>query len=305
MSASVFPASLPSRAISYREGLGTTAHVIQARRLLSTKIETDSPTLIVVRSGTKQLRWPGGKHTLQAGGMIAVDGNQSFDVINTPDKRSGLYEADWLVCSNEVINEFALRAKGRRIVDARAIDRCPTAMLQSYEHARSGLDPSVPLEVAKSRFTEMLEWLDHFGGYFAVGSQKRVSAQIRRLLARNMAADLTAPDAAKRLGLSEATLRRRLVEEDTQFQRLIIDARMSHALTLLQVTDLSVTAVASEVGYDSPSRFSSRFKERFGCSPSDIRPPAAATNSVQVPDVVTVGARSKEIASNPPLVRKQ
>jgi AraC-like DNA-binding protein len=206
--------------------------------------------------------------------MVAVAGQQSFDLINTPDPVTGVYEADWLVCSNEVVEAFGLKARGRRIQDAAHIPQCPVAMLASYDHARAGVISDIPLEVASARFMEMLEWLDHYGGFFAVGTRRRVSAEIRKLLVGDMAANLTACDAAKQLGLSEATLRRRLADENTQFQKLLIEARMSHALTLLQATDLSVTAVASEVGYGSPSRFAFRFKERYGCSPSEIRPDA-------------------------------
>ena len=46
---------------------------------------------------------------------------------------------------------------------------------------------------------------------------------------------------------------------------------MSYALTLLHGTDTSVLSVALAVGYDSASRFSARFRSRFGYLPSDVR----------------------------------
>lgn len=48
-------------------------------------------------------------------------------------------------------------------------------------------------------------------------------------------------------------------------------ARMERAFGLLQTTDMSVTEVALEVGYNSPSRFSKAFFTRFGFNPSDAR----------------------------------
>ena len=46
---------------------------------------------------------------------------------------------------------------------------------------------------------------------------------------------------------------------------------MSLALTLLQVTDKPVGEIAHEVGYESASRFATRFRARLGVSPTTIR----------------------------------
>ena len=66
-------------------------------------------------------------------------------------------------------------------------------------------------------------------------------------------------------------MRRRLAEEGASFFELLSDVRMSHALTLLQVTDLPVIQIAYEVGYKSQSRFALRFRRRFGFAPLAVR----------------------------------
>nr|WP_274708848.1 helix-turn-helix transcriptional regulator [Variovorax sp. S12S4] len=76
---------------------------------------------------------------------------------------------------------------------------------------------------------------------------------------------------AARLAMSEATLRRRLSAEGATFASVLTDARMSFAMTLLQSTDHAVTRIASSVGYDSASRFSVRFRARFGFAPTAVR----------------------------------
>lgn len=60
--------------------------------------------------------------------------------------------------------------------------------------------------------------------------------------------------------MSEATLRRRLEKEGLSFLQILIDVRMTRALALLQVTDLSIGQIALEVGYNSPSRFAARLR---------------------------------------------
>jgi AraC-like DNA-binding protein len=76
---------------------------------------------------------------------------------------------------------------------------------------------------------------------------------------------------AKRLGLCEATLRRRLAAEGTTLGDLLTDVRMSFAMVLLQSTNQAVNRIALEVGYESASRFAIRFRARFGFLPAAIR----------------------------------
>jgi AraC-like DNA-binding protein len=42
-------------------------------------------------------------------------------------------------------------------------------------------------------------------------------------------------------------------------------------MLLLQSTDQAVNRIALDVGYESPSRFANRFRERFGFAPTAIR----------------------------------
>ena len=70
---------------------------------------------------------------------------------------------------------------------------------------------------------------------------------------------------------SVPTLRRKLAAEGVVFRDLVQDVRMSHALALLQNTDTPVLQVAISSGYASPSRFTARFRARFGYLPTDIR----------------------------------
>lgn len=71
--------------------------------------------------------------------------------------------------------------------------------------------------------------------------------------------------------MSEATFRRRLADQGQPFNDILIDVRMTAALTLLQVADRPISDIASQVGYESASRFPVRFKKRFGFSPAAVR----------------------------------
>jgi len=49
----------------------------------------------------------------------------------------------------------------------------------------------------------------------------------------------------------------------------------------LQTTELPINQIALDCGYQSPSRFSVRFRKRFGISPSAIRTQSNEQNGTE------------------------
>lgn len=54
-------------------------------------------------------------------------------------------------------------------------------------------------------------------------------------------------------------------------RQYILQQRISLAATLLSTTDLSITAVAAQCGFDDPNYFCRAFKKKMSCSPSAFR----------------------------------
>ena len=75
----------------------------------------------------------------------------------------------------------------------------------------------------------------------------------------------------KQLAMSESTLRRKLKLEGTSVQEVKDQARLGLGLHLLQTTRQPISLVAEKCGYLSQSRFTDRFKKRFGLTPSELR----------------------------------
>ena len=96
------------------------------------------------------------------------------------------------------------------------------------------------------------------------------------MLSAQLDAEWSSDAIARSLAMSEATLRRRLAAEGVTLRELIADVRMASALVLLQATSRPVSEIASAVGYDSPSRFAVRFRDRFGFAPTAVRGHARA-----------------------------
>ena len=80
---------------------------------------------------------------------------------------------------------------------------------------------------------------------------------------------------AQILHLSTRTLNRRLADEGTHFRDLGLQSRHRRACRLLTDTDLAITRIALELGYQDGANFSRAFRRCCGLSPVDFRRQAA------------------------------
>jgi AraC-like DNA-binding protein len=101
--------------------------------------------------------------------------------------------------------------------------------------------------------------------------QPKLTERVGVLVATDLARNWTAIEVACEFAMSEATFRRRLARERTSFSAILAEARLGKGLFLLQSTELDITSIALEVGYQSPSHFTARFRRRYGVAPSDAR----------------------------------
>ena len=260
-----------ARKIEQRAGLGACGHVVQRRDLLLARLVIDHGVLILVRRGEKVLRQGDSETVLGPGDAVAIGGGTVYDVINRPEA-NGIYEASWLMVAPALIDRFAAARTTPAIADPLALRGMPGEFQASFDRATASITArDLPDGIAAQRLLEMLAWIEHKGFHLATRRAPTVTHRLRALLSAAPARDWAATDIAGALGMSEATLRRRLAAEDTSLTAQLTDLRMSLALTLLQVTDKPVGEIAHEVGYESASRFATRFRARLGVSPTTIR----------------------------------
>lgn len=142
---------------------------------------------------------------------------------------------------------------------------------ETLDYCLHGLKNPASTAVQQNRLTGVLIALAERGILFMPRAGEPLGTRLTTLLASAPEFAWTAASASQQLAMSEATLRRRLMEEQISFRTLLQDIRMHHAMTLLQTTRWSLSQIADACGYRASSRFSLRFRERFGCSPADIR----------------------------------
>lgn len=239
------------------------------------------PSILLVRSGQLTLRH-------QQNAFLQLDNSEHLVVVaqhtlthvsKRPDAQKGFFSSLYLGFSPVLIAAF-YRDHAALVSELAPLNGFKTVPLDdvlrdTLEHALRGIGQAdeTPISHAmqQHRLSGILIALAERGVLFMPQSTEPVSTKLTALMSAAPEFGWTAANASQQLAMSEATLRRRLVEEEVSFRTLLQDIRMHHAMTLLQTTRWSLSQIADACGYRASSRFSLRFKQRFGCSPADIR----------------------------------
>lgn len=105
----------------------------------------------------------------------------------------------------------------------------------------------------------------------SLGLDGRVAGRVRSVLARPEGVSRSLDEAAKDLGMSARTLRRRLAHEGLTFAALLNDQRKDAALAMLRSRELSVDDVAARLGYSNAANFTRAFRQWTGMTPTAYR----------------------------------
>lgn len=264
--------------IIVRPGVGSSAGVLQKSELEFKRLFVDQPVLIMVERGSKALRWSSGEYIVRAGEAIAIAGGQSVDITNRP-AADGSYRAGWLVWESALLAAHAAAHPQQNVIrHALPLLGPPPDFAAAFHRAVQAVaDETIPLAIARHRAAELLVWIGMHGGRFGEGDDPSLATRVRRLVSQDLAREWSADAVSSALAMSQATLRRRLAEETTGLTEILVDTRMSFALSLLQSTRAPVTQIALHVGYQTSSHFAVRFRRRFGFPPTAVRgaPPDA------------------------------
>ena len=268
---------LPSGNLAVRQGLCTLVQPCLRRPQHARCFRFFDTTLLLVTSGQLTIDTDEASMSLSDSlSLIVMAQNSSGDIKKTPGGEDHTFRSVFLAFAPEVILEFhrlhqnetltsSAATFGRQISFDSDLEDVLSYCLRGMQSAK------VSDREQKHRLIGLLLALSDRGCYFPHPSIKSIGDRLRKILADAPAYPWTAAKASRELAMSEATLRRKLTIEKLRFETLLLDIRMHYAMTLLQTTPWSVSQIAEACGYRANSRFSSRFRERFGCSPSHVR----------------------------------
>lgn len=268
---------LPSGALVARRGLCTLAQPCLRRQQHARGFRFFDATLLLVVSG--QMTLDNGEIVLTLSDpltLTAMAQNACADVKKIPGGDDQTFRSVFLAFAPEVTLEFYRRHENGMLPLSAVAHGCQIALdsdlADTLNHCLRGMYSAQLSEREQMhRLLGLLLALAERGCRFSRPSTQRIGDRLQGLLADAPAYQWTTAKAGQQLAMSEATLRRRLAAENLRFETLLLDIRMHHAMALLQTTAWSVQQIAEACGYRASSRFSLRFRERFGCSPSQVR----------------------------------
>ena len=104
-----------------------------------------------------------------------------------------------------------------------------------------------------------------------------ITDQIREAIALELPSGLPPLSrVARRLAMSERSLRRTLHREHQSFRQIVESVRKDRAIELLRSGQVSIAEVSARLGFSDPSAFSRAFKRWCGRSPQSFRPACRA-----------------------------
>ncbi|MCV6588353.1 MAG: AraC family transcriptional regulator [Marinobacterium sp.] len=105
-----------------------------------------------------------------------------------------------------------------------------------------------------------------------IENDRSLKTQVIALFGRDFSRELpSAEEVSAVLNMSVSTLRRRLQDEATSFQRIKDECRKDAAVTYMNSPQLTINEVARLMGFDEPSAFFRSFKKWTGMTPGDYR----------------------------------
>lgn len=263
-----------AREIKFRKGVGAVGTIVQTCEETLYNLAVADPCLIMVELGTKKMTSGNSGYEIRSSQALAIWNTVYIDVTNIKAD-AGFYQASWIAWDRELLAKYTLGRTARKTDSKRDVVHIPKADLvlkDTFRRAVEGIaDETLPVEIASHRMTELLLLLDSMSCFSPPDADIPLSWKLRKMLDTEPSRKWRISDMTREFGMSESTLRRRLTEENINISELLTDVRMSKALALLQSTDMTVTRIASETGYDCVSRFTARFRQRFGFTPSAFR----------------------------------
>lgn len=254
------------------------------RRERVADITLETPLIGLIIKGTKEIHVGGVSHDCGPGTVMLMPRGLHCDAVNVPDEEDDLYLALMIEVRGPLLEKFRQTYHGE-IEAMRQHHPRPQApclcfppdppLWSAFMHfMRSGKEEDIALStVVEHRIQEILLLLVHTPGavHFLGLAEETPVDQLMARIAMEPARNWTLTAAAREVGMSVSTLKRRLSEREVNFTSLLTDTRMRRARDLLSRTGMSVQEVALSCGYESAGYFARRFREAFGQAPSDFQ----------------------------------
>ncbi|MCG9641227.1 AraC family transcriptional regulator [Vibrio sp. Isolate34] len=235
--------------------------------------------IFMVSKGSISFVLPNGTEaSLQAGDFTLYNSGQIKDItVNTENGEFSATCLDFdLAIFQKFINQFS-DLESTRIPDKYIkFNQTDTEIYQLKELIMSLANSSSQNDYALTQLglsllSLMVEQYPALLVIIARASRLTVTQKVIHYIEQNIENNISLDTLASYMGMSPATLKRRLSAEDLSFSNLLKIKRIAHAATQLRASDKSITQIAYESGFKSAAHFSTAFKTYHGKTPKDFR----------------------------------
>ena len=268
---------LPPGTLAVRGGVGVLAQPHLYRPHAARNFRFFDAAILLVSSGKLTLDTDDDHVALDGPMMmLAVAQDMRADVRKNPGSDDTPFRSMFLSFAPEVVIEFHKRyendlSTSTPITDWRQVS-VDAQLADTLDYCTRGMSAEqVSDREQRHRLIGLLLALADRGCLFRRPLAQHIGDRLRALLSASPQRRWTTAMAGRELAMSEATLRRRLATENLRFETLLLDIRMHYGMTLLQTTAWNIPQIAAACGYQASARFALRFRERFGCPPSQAR----------------------------------
>ncbi|MDO6409893.1 helix-turn-helix transcriptional regulator [Pantoea phytobeneficialis] len=235
------------------------------------------PTLLLVLSGRIEFSHVATSYELNTPTLLGViDQGVDADYVKYPANDASPFRSLFISLNSDVLDGFYQHfpqylAAARKNAQITTVELLSDIQDSVQDLLATLQNPLMSDERVRLRIFDLLLVLAEQRVHFLLPHQQGIFPRLSKLLREAPDKGWTARLAGDALAMSESTLRRRLRQEGVRFEQLLLDIRMHHALMLIQTTHWNLTQVADACGYKSVSRFTERFRYRFGNSPAQLR----------------------------------
>ena len=247
--------------------------ITQATAATFTDLFISLTFLCVICAGSKRVVCPvNGEFVGETGDLLVFPSGSIVTLENRPVSATN-YQATGISFDHELIDAvFADPPRAAASPGVQIIRRALSADYDVVETTRQALhDETLPVSVKRHRLLEPLVWLRHHGIQLPRRGEDQPWNKVRRLIETDISQPWRAEDVAHHFAMSEASFRRWLAKSGPGFSQILLNTRLEKGLGMLQSTDMSVSSIALECGFKTPSHFSEAFRKRFGLKPRSIR----------------------------------
>jgi AraC-like DNA-binding protein len=235
-----------------------------------------------IRSGSKRLLRPNEEVRYQSGEFFLIARGTQWDMLNEV-QALGTYSAQVMSFKPELTEQF--HEHFTQFSTLATLTSCAKIghdknIEDTFQRTFLSLkNPKISTTLSEHRVFELLLLLAEQGWIFSRSSELSWTERVRRLVSQRPHATWSVKELADSFHLSASSLQRRLENEGCTLSECVREVRLESALLLLQSSSLPISEIAQRSGYASHSRFSAAFRERFGFTPSHLRPFSAAQHT--------------------------